>query len=89
MPQVIFTSNLARHIDCPSGEGQGSSVRLVLEYVFQQQPEIRSYILDDQNRLRQHVAVFVDENPVRDREHLSDAVNDDSEVFVLQALSGG
>lgn len=89
MPQVIFTSNLARHIDCPSGEGQGNSVRLVLEYVFQKQPEIRSYILDDQNRLRQHVAVFVDEKPVRDRDGLSDAVNDDSKVFILQALSGG
>lgn len=89
MPQVTFTSNLARHIDCPPREGQGNSLRSVLDYVLIQQPELKSYILDDQNRLRQHVAVFLDGEPIQDRENLSDPVDNDSEVFVLQALSGG
>jgi sulfur carrier protein ThiS len=50
---------------------------------------LRGYILDDQNRLRRHVVVFVNGEPVHDREQLSDAVQPSSEVFVMQALSGG
>lgn len=86
---MTFTSNLAHHIDCSPREGQGNSLRSVLDYVLNQQPELKSYILDDQNRLRKHVTVFVDEKPIHDRENLSDPVGGDSEVFVLQALSGG
>jgi sulfur carrier protein ThiS len=67
----------------------GDTVRSVLESVFAQNPRLRGYILDDQNRLRRHVVVFVNGEPVQDRERLSDAVQGSSEVFVMQALSGG
>ena len=61
----------------------------VLGVVFSENPRLRGYVLDDQGRLRKHVAVFVDGKLVEDREALSDAVRDDSEIFVMQALSGG
>ncbi len=51
--------------------------------------ELRGYILDDQGRLRKHVAIFVDGAMIRDRRNLGDPVADGSEVFVVQALSGG
>jgi sulfur carrier protein ThiS len=50
---------------------------------------LRGYIFDDQNRLRRHVVVFVNGEPVQDREQLSDVVQESTEVFVMQALSGG
>jgi sulfur carrier protein ThiS len=39
--------------------------------------------------LRKHIAVFVDGKMVADREGLSDPVNQDSEIYIMQALSGG
>lgn len=46
-------------------------------------------MLDEHGRLRKHVVVFVDGTMVADRVALTDAVGPDSEVFVMQALSGG
>lgn len=89
MPRVAFTSNLARHVSCPSGEFAGNSVRDVLNAVFQQHATVRGYIMDEHGRLRQHVVVFVDGNPIRDRIALSDEVPVHGEVYVMQALSGG
>ena len=35
------------------------------------------------------MTVFVGDRPLVDRTALADAVGDDTEIFVLQALSGG
>jgi molybdopterin converting factor small subunit len=89
MPQVHFTSNLQRHLSCPSVEVSGATVGAALGAVFEDNAALRSYLLDDQGRLRRHVNVFVNGAPVKDRTKLSDAVAADDEVFVFQALSGG
>ena len=52
-------------------------------------PGIGFYICDERGRLRRHVNVFVGEEPIVDRDGLSDAVGPDARVFILQALSGG
>jgi sulfur-carrier protein len=89
MPRVLFTPNLRRHLDAVPVTVAGGSVAAVFEQVFRAQPELRGYLLDDQGRLRQHVAVFVDGYRIRDTAKLSDAVSQCSEVCVVQALSGG
>lgn len=89
MPHVSFTPNLRRHLDAPPLDVAGDTVAAVLEQVFREQPELRGYLLDDQGRLRRHVAVFVDGRRVRDTESLGDTVSPHSEVCVVQALSGG
>jgi len=89
MPQVHFTSNLQRHLSCPSVEVGGATVGAALDAVFKDNAALRSYLLDDQGRLRRHVNVFVNGTPVQDRDKLSDAVASGDEVFVFQALSGG
>lgn len=89
MPQVSFTPNLQRHVHAPRVESSGSTVREVLDEVFANNPRLRGYVLDDQGRLRQHVAVFVNDQLVHDRRNLSDAVEASDELFVMQALSGG
>jgi len=89
MARVVFTSNLQRHVRCAETVVAPGSVASVLAEVFSAQPQARAYVLDEQGQLRKHVTVFVDGRRVRDRERLSDAVGESSEVYVMQALTGG
>ena len=47
------------------------------------------YVLDDQGRLRQHMAAFIDGRQIRDRDGLSDPITNDTVIDVVQSLSGG
>lgn len=89
MVRVCFTPNLERHLTCPEAQVSGTSVREVLDNVFETHQQLRGYVLDDQCRLRQHMVIFIDGKTIVDRIHLSDAVAPDSEIYVMQALSGG
>ena len=89
MPRIVFTSNLQRHVNCPETQVAAGTVRTALAQVFAAQPQARGYVLDEQGHLRKHVVVFVDGQRVRDRERLDDPVRDASEVYVMQALTGG
>lgn len=89
MPVVQFTDNLTSQIEAPPCRVEGATVRSCLEAVFRQVPRLRGYIYDDQGAVRQHVVVFVDGEAIRDRRQQSDPVDDNSEIFVMQALSGG
>lgn len=89
MPKVVFTRNIQRHVQCPETIVSGDTLRAVLDNVFADNPAARGYFLDDQNALRKHVTIFVDNVMVRDRTGLNDPVGENSAVFVFQALSGG
>lgn len=89
MPRVIFTSNLQRHVHCPQADVAAGTLRSVLAQVFDAQPQARGYVLDEQGHLRRHVTVFIDGRRVRDRERLDEVVDESSEVYVMQALTGG
>ncbi len=89
MAEVTFTRHLERFLSAPPRSVAGDTVAIVLAGVFDANPQLRGYVLDDQGRLRKHVTVFVDGKIVQDRQRLSDAVCDDSQIFVMQALSGG
>jgi hypothetical protein len=89
MAKVTFTENLQRHVLCPPVEARGQTVREVLEAALADNERALGYVLDDQKALRKHMAIFVNGRQVRDRVNLSDAVGDDDQVFVMQALSGG
>jgi len=90
MPRVAFTRHLQRFFpDLADGEVPGATVREVVDALEQRHPGLASYIVDETGRLRRHVNVFVGEEPIRDREHLGDAVRPTDQVFILQALSGG
>lgn len=89
MPVVEFTANLARQTTVPTCKVAGETVAEVLRAVFTEQPALRSYVLDDQGAVRMHVVIFVDGVAVKDRRQLTDTVQPESEIFVMQALSGG
>lgn len=89
MPTVRFTDNIQRHVECPTRIVDGMRVREVLDAYFAITPRARGYVLDEQGRLREHMAVFVDGAQLKDRSGLSDPVAADGVVDVIQALSGG
>ena len=84
-----FTPNLKRHLGVDSLEVQGDTLREALEDAFRRIERARGYVLDDQGHVRHHVAVFVDGTLVQDRAHLSQSLTDGSEIWLMQALSGG
>jgi len=64
-------------------------VREVLDVVFERIPRLRGYVVDETGCLRKHMTIFVDGELVSDRRRLSDPVDSNSEIYVMQALSGG
>jgi sulfur-carrier protein len=73
---------------CPR-DVDGDTIGTVLNRYFQDNEQARGYVLDDQGRLRQHMAIFVDGRHIRDRNRLTDPVSADAVVDLIQALSGG
>lgn len=89
MPRIHFTQNLQRHVACADAAVDGATVREALEAYFAGNEKARGYVVDEHGALRSHMMIFVDGRPVGDRGALSDPLGEDSEVYVIQALSGG
>lgn len=90
MPQVQFTPQLSRFITVPPPQQcPGNTVAQVLNHIFESNPELKGYIVDEQGTLRKHVAVFVDGQLMTDRSRMSDRISENADIFVMQALSGG
>jgi len=89
MPRIVFTANLQRHVACPECTVAAATLRAALQEVFSGQPQLRDYVLDEQGHLRQHVVIFVDGRRVRERERLAEPLEESSEIYVMQALTGG
>jgi sulfur-carrier protein len=89
MPRVVFTPNLQRHVECPPTVVDAQTVAGALDRVFAVFPRLRGYVVDERGALRKHMTVFVDGNQITDRAKLTDAVQSNSEIYVMQALSGG
>jgi molybdopterin converting factor small subunit len=91
MPRVVLTRHLRRFFPTlkTAEEVAGATVREVITELDERYPGIALYVVDETGRLRRHVNVFVRDEPICDREALSDVVSPGDEVFILQALSGG
>ena len=89
MARIVFTQQLRRFTETPELQIAATRLRDALAGAFAVNPRLRGYVLDEQGHLRQHVVVFIDGQRSRDRATQSDALRPDSQVHVLQALSGG
>jgi molybdopterin synthase sulfur carrier subunit len=89
MITVQFTSNIQRHVSCPTQTVSGKTLKEVLNRVFENLPEAKGYVLDDHNAVRKHIVIFINGERIQDRVHLSDPTPDNAEVYIFQALSGG
>ena len=89
MARLNFTPNLERHLGLTSLDVEGATLGEALEYAFSRVARARDYVMDDQGHVRHHVAVFVDGVLVQDRVRLSFPIAETSEIWLMQALSGG
>jgi sulfur carrier protein ThiS len=89
MVTVEFAASLRRHVECAPQSVAAGSLRVVLEAALAAAPELRHYVLDDQNNIRKHVAVFVNKTMALDRQNLTQALASGDKVLVIQALTGG
>ena len=90
MPRVSFTPQLQRFLDAPAAEVAGATVRAALDAIFAGNPRLRGYIVDEHGRLRTARDALCRRPRRRSiATGLSDAVDADTEIFVMQALSGG
>lgn len=87
MAKVVFTAHL-REV-APQGvlDVAGDTVASALDAVWSRYPRARSYVLDDQGRLRRHIAIFLDGRLLKST--LDTRLRPESEIYVMQALSGG
>ena len=97
MPRVVLASALSRWLpasaDMPSQDTAldvpGARLDEVLAGVFTRFPNLRGYVLDEHGAVRHHVAVFVDGTAIADKRKPTQALGERSEIYVMQALSGG
>lgn len=86
---MTFAKAFQRHITCPREEVAGVTLGGVLDAYFDLHPAARTYVLDERGSVRKHIAVFVNETLVSDRDRLTDPIDEHDRVSVFQALSGG
>ena len=67
-------------------EAEGTTVDAVLADLDRQFPGLRFRMVDEQNHVRKHMKIWVNEDACRD---LSTPVTDADEITIMQALSGG
>lgn len=90
MVKVKFTYALKRFFpDLEEMTANGNTLMEVFNEMEARYPKMQSYLLDEQGSLRGHVNIFIDGNMIEDRTGLSDPFLADSEIYIIQALSGG
>lgn len=97
MAKVVLASALARWLpQAVAGDGgevslavPGGTVADVFERLFSQYPVLRGYVVDERGTLRRHVALFVDGSAIHHNSNLRQALGEQSEIHIMQALSGG
>ena len=90
MPVIKFTNALKRFFPTLQEiDVTGDSLQDVLNNVEAVYPGIKSYLLDEQGQLRKHVNIFINGNMINDRTTLTDVFTANSEIYIMQALSGG
>lgn len=90
MPVVKFTRALSRfYPDLDQMELSVENLPGLLLKLDEKFPGLKDYIVDEQGALRKHVNIFIDGSLIKDRESLGDTFSNESEIFIMQALSGG
>lgn len=67
----------------------GNSLSEIFKEIETSYPGLSSYVLDETGSLRRHVNIFIDGKMINDRNKLSDPFSSNSEIYIIQALSGG
>jgi sulfur-carrier protein len=89
MAELHFTSHLRNLVPEGPVSASGATVGEALASLLAVQPHVRSYVLDDQGRLRKHVCIFADGERLAHDQALARRIGPYTKLYVMQALSGG
>jgi len=91
MAQVKFTRHLFRYFPNLQNNTQigGKTVADVITNLDAQYPGLAAYVIDERGVLRKHVNIFLGDDLIHDRKTLSDPVQENEQIYIFQALSGG
>jgi molybdopterin converting factor small subunit len=84
--RVHIPSALRSYTDRAETEASGTTLAALLVDLDRRYPGIRFRMVDEQERIRRHIRIFVNGEQVRE---LSQPLSVTDEVVIVQALSGG
>jgi len=84
--KVLIPSALRSYTESSEAESSGATLAAVLADLDRQYAGIRFRMIDEQDRIRPHIRIFVNGKQIRE---LSHALRETDEVIIVQALSGG
>ena len=84
--KVLIPGALRSYTERADAEASGATLAAVLADLDRQYPGIRFRMIDEQDRIRRHIRIFVNGEQVRD---LAQSLHVTDEVVIVQALSGG
>ena len=84
--KVLIPGALRSYTEQSQAEASGATLAAVLADLDRQYAGIRFRMIDEQDRIRRHIRVFVNGTQVHE---LSQPLGASDEVVIVQALSGG
>lgn len=84
--KVLIPSALRSYTESSEAQAHGATLAEALADLERLYPGIRFRMIDEQDRIRRHIRVFVNGEQVRDIAHALTAAD---EIVIVQALSGG
>jgi len=84
--KVLIPSALRSYTESSEAEASGATLAAVLADLDRRYAGIRFRMIDEQDRIRPHIRIFVNGEQVRELAQLLRATD---EVVIVQALSGG
>lgn len=84
--KVLIPSALRSYTESAQAQASGATLAAVLADLDRLYPGIRFRMIDEQQRIRPHIRLFVDGVQVRD---LAQPLGAAGELIIVQALSGG
>lgn len=84
--QVLIPTSLQSYTRASRAEAEGATLAELLADLDRRHPGLRFRMVDEQDRLRPHMRVFVNRRAVHELAH---PIAPGDEVAIVQALSGG
>ena len=84
--KVLIPSSLRSYTEQSEAEASGATLAAVLADLDRQYAGIRFRMIDEQDRIRPHIRLFVNGDQVHD---LAQPLGAADELVIVQALSGG
>jgi molybdopterin converting factor small subunit len=84
--RVLIPSALRSYTEAADAQASGATLGAALADLDRQYAGIRFRMIDEQERIRRHIRIFINGTQVHD---LGRALSAEDEIVIVQALSGG